>query len=155
MQRHYERSAFPERFLVVGDAISSFNPVYGQGMSSAALQVKALQQLLDERKAKFGAQALDGLASAFFPNAADVIATPWILAASFDFAYPQTKGERPPNMMEGIRYFAALDELVAEDIGVQRTVVEVLGLAKPLSALFEDPLRSRVLARQLRRAAPP
>jgi 2-polyprenyl-6-methoxyphenol hydroxylase-like FAD-dependent oxidoreductase len=155
VQRHYERlAAFPERFLVVGDAISSFNPVYGQGMSSAALQVRALQQVLDERKAKVGAQALDGLASAFFPKAADVIATPWILAASFDFAYPQTKGERPPNMMEGIRYFAALDALVAEDIGVQRTVAEVLGLAKPLSALFEDPLRSRVLARQMRHAAP-
>jgi 2-polyprenyl-6-methoxyphenol hydroxylase-like FAD-dependent oxidoreductase len=52
VQRHYERlTTFPEGFLVLGDAISSFNPVYGQGMSSAALQVQALQQLLTERGA--------------------------------------------------------------------------------------------------------
>jgi 2-polyprenyl-6-methoxyphenol hydroxylase-like FAD-dependent oxidoreductase len=50
IQRHYERlTTFPEGLVVLGDAISSFNPVYGQGMSSAALQVKALQQLLSER----------------------------------------------------------------------------------------------------------
>ncbi len=47
VQRHYERlAAFPERFVVLGDAVSSFNPVYGQGMSSAALQVEALRELL-------------------------------------------------------------------------------------------------------------
>ena len=47
VQRHYERlTTFPEGFVVLGDAISSFNPFYGQGMSSAALQVQALQQLL-------------------------------------------------------------------------------------------------------------
>jgi len=154
VQRHYERlPAFPERFIVIGDAISSFNPVYGQGMSSAALQVRALQQVLNERKAKSEPQALSGLAGSFFPKAADVIATPWILAASFDFAYPQTKGERPPNMMEGLRYFAALDSLMAEDIEVQRLVVEVSGLAKPLSVFFEEPLRSRILARQIKQAS--
>ena len=102
MQRHYERlAAFPERFVVLGDAISSFNPVYGQGMSSAALQVKALAQLLGQRAAGSPAEALDKLGAAYFPRAAEVIAQPWLLAASSDFAYPQTTGERPPNMEDG------------------------------------------------------
>jgi alpha/beta hydrolase fold len=95
VQRHYERlAAFPDGFLVLGDAICSFNPVYGQGMSSAALQVMALQDLLTERVDD--SHGLDGLAPAFFPRAAEVIATPWALAAASDFAYPQTVGERPP-----------------------------------------------------------
>jgi 2-polyprenyl-6-methoxyphenol hydroxylase-like FAD-dependent oxidoreductase len=149
VQRHYERlAAFPERFLVLGDAISSFNPVYGQGMSSAALQVRALQQLLSERAAGSQAEGLAGLGVAFFPKAAEVIASPWILAAGSDFAYPQTTGERPPNMEEGARYFAALDSIVTEDPAVHRLLVEVFQLARPLWDLTAEPLRSRVLARQ-------
>ena len=147
VQRHYERlPAFPDGFLVLGDAICSFNPIYGQGMSSAALQVKALQQLLAERAA--GPQTLDELAFAFFPKAAEVIATPWTLAANSDFAYPQTRGTRPPNLAEGAQYFAAVGALAAEDVEIQRLLAEVFNLAKPLSVLREEPLRSRVLERQ-------
>lgn len=148
VQRHYERlSVFPERFIVLGDAIASFNPVYGQGMSSTALQVQALQHLLSERIAKGFANPLDQLAAAFFPRAADVIATPWILASAFDFAFPQTKGERPPSMGEGTAYFAALDALSAEDPEIHRTIIEVFQLARPLLSLWQEPLFSRVHAR--------
>jgi len=134
--------------LVIGDAISSFNPVYGQGMSSAALQVRALQELLKDRAED--SRSLQGLALVFFAKAAEVIATPWALAAASDFAYPKTTGERPPNAEEGARYFAALDALQAQDIAVQRLLSDVLNLVKPLSALYEEPLRNRVLARQAR-----
>jgi len=144
--RHYERfQAFPAGFLILGDAICSFNPVYGQGMSSAALQVQELQKVLRERAAQ--ARGLDDVASDFFPKAAMAISAPWTLAANFDFAYPQTRGERPPGLTEGAGYFAALDSLQAEDIDVQRLVTEVFQLTKPLSALREEPLLSRILAR--------
>ncbi|HEX4210208.1 MAG TPA: hypothetical protein VHY56_07445, partial [Candidatus Binataceae bacterium] len=153
VQRHYERlSAFPEGFVVLGDAICSFNPVYGQGMSSAMLQVQALQNLLNERVTKNEGPPLAKLADAFFPRAADVIATPWILASAFDFAFPQTKGERPPNMGEGAAYFAALDALSVEDPEVHRTLVEVFQLARPLLSLWQEPLFSRVNDRLQRRA---
>jgi 2-polyprenyl-6-methoxyphenol hydroxylase-like FAD-dependent oxidoreductase len=151
VHRHYERlTAFPEGLLVLGDAICSFNPVYGQGMSVAALQVKALQQLLRERAA--GAQGLEGLALAFFPRAADEIVTPWTLAATQDLAYPQTRGERPPNLEESAQYFAALNALAAEDGVVHRLLAEVFHLVKPLAVLMEEPLRSRVVAHQGKQA---
>jgi 2-polyprenyl-6-methoxyphenol hydroxylase-like FAD-dependent oxidoreductase len=152
VQRHYERlTTFPERFVVLGDAISSFNPVYGQGMSSAALQVQALQQLLAERAA--AGWGLDGLALSFFPKAAKIIETPWTLAAGRDFGYPKTQGQRPADLEESTQYFADVDALTAEDFEVQRLVVEVLNLAKPLSALREEPLRSRVGAHKRRSSA--
>ena len=93
-------------------------------------------------------QGLTGLGAAYFPKAAEVIASPWILAAGSDFAYPQTTGERPPNIQEAARYFAALDSLVTEDPAVHRILVEVFQLARPLWELTSEPLLSRVLARQ-------
>jgi 2-polyprenyl-6-methoxyphenol hydroxylase-like FAD-dependent oxidoreductase len=147
VQRHYEwLTAFPEGFLVLGDAICSFNPVYGQGMSSAALQVKALQQLLNERAEQ--SQGLERLALAFFPRAAEVIVTPWTLAATFDFLHPQTCGTRPPNLSANAQYLAAANAVAAEDIKVQRLLAEVIALAQPLAALWEEPLYSRILAHQ-------
>jgi len=145
--RHYERlPVFPEGLVVVGDAISSFNPVYGQGMSSAALQVQALQQVLHAHAT--ASQGLDGLAQAFFPQAAAIVSTPWTLAAHQDWAFPQTQGDRPADLEADAQYFAALDALTADDVEVYRLLVDVFHLVKPLSALYEEPLRSRVLVRQ-------
>jgi hypothetical protein len=67
-------------------------------------------------------------------------------------AYPRTRGERPADQ-ERAEYFAAVDALAAEDLEVHRLIVEVLNLVKPLSALDEEPLRSRVLAWQQRNKA--
>ncbi|MBV8359184.1 MAG: FAD-dependent monooxygenase [Deltaproteobacteria bacterium] len=147
--RHYERlPSFPERFLVLGDAISSFNPVYGQGMSSAVLQARALGRLLEERTNS--PRGLEAMATEFFPRAAEVVNAPWTLAANFDFAFPQTTGTRSSIPSEIVRYFLALDALTAEDIEIHKTLVEVFGLARPLSALWDEPVRSRVLARMQR-----
>jgi 2-polyprenyl-6-methoxyphenol hydroxylase-like FAD-dependent oxidoreductase len=145
LRHHYERlTTVPEGLMVLGDAISSVNPFYGQGMSAAALQVQALQQILSTRTSR--AQGLDGLAGDFFPEAAAIVERPWTLAALRDFAYPGTRGERPTDLEEQAQYFADVDALTADDLEVQRLVTEVLNLAKPLSALREEPLRSRVKA---------
>jgi 2-polyprenyl-6-methoxyphenol hydroxylase-like FAD-dependent oxidoreductase len=146
VQRHYElMESFPEGFLVIGDALCTFNPIYAQGMSVAARHAQLLHEILAERAAQ--SRGLDRIASSFFPKAADLNSTPWNLAAAFDFAFPQTRGERPPGIQERARYFAALDELQLEDLEVRRLVTEVFQLLRPLSVLQEEPLRSRVLAR--------
>ncbi|MDB5310297.1 MAG: monooxygenase FAD-binding protein, partial [Gemmataceae bacterium] len=42
-QRHYARlGRFPEGVVAVGDAVCAFNPVYGQGMTAAALGAEVL-----------------------------------------------------------------------------------------------------------------
>jgi 2-polyprenyl-6-methoxyphenol hydroxylase-like FAD-dependent oxidoreductase len=145
VQRHYERMpSFPEGLLILGDALCCFNPIHAQGMSTAALHAEALQEALAERSRQ--SHGLDGLASLFFSKAAELNSTPWMLAAGFDFAFPQTRGERPPGMEERARYFRTLDLLSSEDIDVQRLVIEVFQLLRPVSALQEEPLRNRVLA---------
>jgi 2-polyprenyl-6-methoxyphenol hydroxylase-like FAD-dependent oxidoreductase len=138
--RHFERIEVPEGLLVAGDALCSFNPIYGQGMSAALLEVDALGRLLARRAADGGR---DGLSAEYFAAASAVIATPWKLAASADFQYAQTTGERPADSEEWGLYLLALNEIGAEDIDVARTVAEVFQLVRPLSDLDSEPLRTR------------
>ena len=143
-QRHYERMVQrPKGFLVIGDALCHFNPIYAQGMSVAAVQAKILREVLSYHAEQ--SQGLGGIAASFFSKAADFNRTPWDLAANFDFAFPQTRGTRPPGSEQRARYFAALDMLGQKDEEVQRLMTEVFHLVKPLSMLQEEPLRSRVL----------
>ena len=124
----------------------SFNPIYGQGMSAALLEVDALARLLDGRAADACTAAgapLAGLSAEYFAAAAEVIATPWRLAASADFQYPETTGERPEQSEERGLYLLALNEIAIEDIEVNRTLAEVFQLVRPMSDLDAEPLRSR------------
>jgi 2-polyprenyl-6-methoxyphenol hydroxylase-like FAD-dependent oxidoreductase len=146
VQRHYEQLTSPaERFLAIGDALCTFNPIHAQGMSAAARQANLLREVLSEHQSQ--ARGLDGIGRAFFAKAAELNSTPWNLAAAFDFAFPQTRGERPPGIEERARYFAALDRLQTEDKEIRQLMTEVFQLVRPLSTLLEEPLRSRVLAR--------
>lgn len=60
--RHFERlDKLPQGLLPFGDAICSFNPIYGQGMSVVALEAEVLKKLLTAQS-----DGLAGLAAAFF-----------------------------------------------------------------------------------------
>jgi 2-polyprenyl-6-methoxyphenol hydroxylase-like FAD-dependent oxidoreductase len=87
-RRRYERlSTFPRGLLPIGDAISSFNPVYGQGMSVAALEAVALRQALASGK--------DGLSQRYFKASGKIVDIAWDLAIGSDLSLPEVEGERP------------------------------------------------------------
>src|SRR5215469_4467839 len=83
--RHFDRLAeFPRGLLPFGDSICRFNPAYGQGMSVAAQEARLLHELLARHAAE--PDPLVGLAPAFFAEAASLIETPWVMAATPDLA---------------------------------------------------------------------
>lgn len=87
VRRRFEHlRRFPEGFIPFGDAICSFNPVYGQGMSVAALEAAVLGETL--------AQGSEDLARRFFRQAARVIDTPWKIAVGNDLRIPEAAGPR-------------------------------------------------------------
>jgi len=144
IHRHYERlETFPSGLLVVGDAVCRFNPVWGQGMSVAAQEACALSQLLAIRAAE--RDPLEGLARAFFAEAAALIATPWAQAAIPDFIHPQTRGERPADFEQSLRFGMALTKLAARDPAVHKLTAEVGSLLKPRTVYLDPELRQRVL----------
>ncbi len=154
--RHYERLArWPERLLVVGDAVCAFNPIYGQGMTVAALSAATLHRCLREQARAGG---LTRLGRRFQRAVAQRGATAWLMATGEDFRFPTTEGPRPgPATRLLQRYLDRVLAAATVDARVSLALGQVMNLAAPPATLLAPPIALRVL-RALRArtpAAPP
>jgi 2-polyprenyl-6-methoxyphenol hydroxylase-like FAD-dependent oxidoreductase len=145
--RRYDRMrTFPEGLLVFGDAICSFNPIFGQGMTVAAREALALQRCL---------RAGDGrrLARRFFSAAAREIAIPWEIAASSDLRMPAVQGRRTMKIRLTNRYLPHFFRAAEHDDSLGQAFLSVVNLlARPESLLA--PARLARVASVLRRHRP-
>jgi len=140
LRRHYEGlKHFPEGYLVLGDAICSFNPVYGQGMTSATLQAAALDQLLT------GCTVLTGLWRDFFKAAAQVVEIPWQSAVGEDFRYPETEGKKPAGIDLLNAYVTKVHQATHYDTTVYMAFLKVMNLMATPMSLFHPKILWRVL----------
>ena len=127
---------FPEGLLPIGDAISHNNPVYGQGMSSAARQAQAPGLLVAPRAA--AGKPLAGLRQDYFPAVYEEIRAPWLFAALADFARPECTGDSPLDEQAAIEILTDLGERGAGgDVEAAALLADVGALRRPLSALHE------------------
>ncbi|MGQ4615526.1 FAD-dependent monooxygenase [Nocardia sp. R7R-8] len=128
----------PDGYLVVGDAVMAFNPLYGQGMSVAACEALALEQTLDEDRilTTAGRRAQRAMT--------EVIDTVFAMAVSTDGAYEGAEligVERPS--AEAAAAGAALSQLATED-------AEVALATKRYAHFFDrDALRTPTIAAKL------
>ncbi|MFD9698050.1 FAD-dependent oxidoreductase [Lentzea sp. NPDC059081] len=139
--RHrYERlSRFPEGYLVMGDALCSFNPVYGQGMTVAATEALLLRRLL--------AAGADRLARRFFREAALLLDAPWQLASGGDLRFePQSAVDKLVNAYRSTLYRSA-----ASDPVLSKRLFRVANLLDPPSRLMGPSTVARVLRGTMRR----
>ena len=143
VRRHFERlDRFPDGLVPVGDSICHFNPVYGQGMSAAACQTRALGEVLTRRAQ--GSQDLTGLALEFFPEAFEVTRTPWALAAAADFQDPRTTGDFPAEEIQSLAMFQLAVARTDTDPEAAQLITDIVTLARPLAALHQPPWPERL-----------
>ncbi|MFE6283687.1 NAD(P)/FAD-dependent oxidoreductase [Streptomyces sp. NPDC057877] len=91
VRRYLERAPYwPEGLLVLGDALTTFNPAYGQGMSVAAMGARVLAAEL-----RRGGLGRPGLARRVQRGAARSVDAAWSMAVSQDVLYPGVRGGRP------------------------------------------------------------
>jgi 2-polyprenyl-6-methoxyphenol hydroxylase-like FAD-dependent oxidoreductase len=142
--RHFDRlDSFPPGLLPLGDAICRFNPIFGQGLSVAAIEAHALGEVLAECAADGG---LDRAWRPFFDRVVGIVDTPWSLAAVPDFIFPTTVGVRPPDLEMSVRFGMALTRATAVHPDIHRLAAEVQHLLRPRSALMDPAVAGRVVA---------
>jgi 2-polyprenyl-6-methoxyphenol hydroxylase-like FAD-dependent oxidoreductase len=119
--RHYERQPPPGGFVAVGDAAATFNPIFGQGITSACLGSVMLGDAITEVEGD-----VDRLPGAFQPKLASRLSYPWQTAVGFDLRFSETVGERSPPSPESIefgRYMDVLAQLGTADVQVLETML--------------------------------
>ncbi|MEO6501742.1 MAG: FAD-dependent monooxygenase [Jatrophihabitantaceae bacterium] len=151
-RRRYERlRRFPAGYLVVADALCSFNPIYGQGMTVAALEALLLRRLL-------GSGDADDLARRFFAGAAKVIDGPWSIAVGTDLRFAEVTGRRSPKVRFVNAYVHRLHVAAVADPVLGAAFLRVLNLVDPPTRLLAPGIVLRVLrgsvGRRALRAAP-
>ncbi|WP_063737251.1 NAD(P)/FAD-dependent oxidoreductase [Streptomyces sp. RTd22] len=154
-RRHYDaRGGVPEGFLAVSDAACTFNPIYGQGMSVAALSGLALRRCLSDGgplRPGFTARAQHAVA-----RASD---TAWLTAIGADRPYAAASDTTPPGVAERVQswYFERLAARAAIDPVVGAAFRDVTYLAAPPSRLVSPAvaLRTVLLPRARGLASPP
>jgi 2-polyprenyl-6-methoxyphenol hydroxylase-like FAD-dependent oxidoreductase len=137
-RRHYERLLrMPQRFLLVGDAVCSFNPAYGHGMTVSAMNAAALQAALIRRRATGSLEGFERDTQRAIAHAADI---PWTLATSEDFRYAETVGARPPGVGLINWYIKQLHLRAANNTFATQRFYEVTHLLRPPFAMLDPRL---------------
>jgi 2-polyprenyl-6-methoxyphenol hydroxylase-like FAD-dependent oxidoreductase len=137
LRRHYEElRRFPEGLLVFGDAMCSFNPVYGQGMTVACTEALALQECL--------AAGSQGIARRFFRAASKLIDIPWQMAVGSDLQHPAVAGKRTAQLRFINWYLAKLFQAAQHDAMLATSFLEVANLMKPPPSLMAPSIALRV-----------
>lgn len=161
--RHYESlSRFPEGIVALGDAVCAFNPVYAQGMTTAALSVKLLDQCLHKYYSRSyyshnhhlhnPKSKTSRFSHRYQTQLASLLKMPWLMATSEDFRWDSTVGGKPglfTRLMH--RYMDQVAKLALVDLDSYSTFVEVIHMLKPPSALMHPKITARVLGLVLQR----
>jgi 2-polyprenyl-6-methoxyphenol hydroxylase-like FAD-dependent oxidoreductase len=135
VRRRYELlDDFPGGYLVTGDAVCSFNPIYGQGMTVLALEALLLRDLLAEGR--------DDLPRRFFAGVAELIEAPWSLANRNDLRFPQSGGGAAETDYD--RYLARLRHRLADDPVLATAFLRVTNLVDAPESLLAPEIMARV-----------
>ncbi len=142
LRRRYERMArFPGGLVVLGDSLCSFNPIYGQGMTAAALAAQTLGECLKSDG------DLDRLPGCFFARVAQVIDMPWQTTTLEDLRCPDVVGERPPGYALLAGLVARVHRATSSDERVALHFLRALQMIEPPTTLLRPDLLARALLR--------
>jgi 2-polyprenyl-6-methoxyphenol hydroxylase-like FAD-dependent oxidoreductase len=133
MRRYFERAPiWPEGLVVLGDAVAAYNPVYGQGMSVAALAARQLRSEL----APAGLRQ-SGLARRVQRALALPVDAAWSLVTAQDDFHPVLSGHAPSvsNRLMS-RFYSRLSRTAASSSRMAAALTQVTTMEAPATRLL-------------------
>lgn len=149
--RHYaETGQWPQGFLVTGDAVCSFNPIYGQGMTAALLAAESLAKSLQHENLEN---------TAWVKNAQRKIVrayqAPWTISTNEDLRWPATEGSKAGIVLRAMHQLSNLIGIAAtHDQRVAYTYIKVLHMTATPAALLTPMMLGRILKSGLKKKSP-
>jgi len=117
--------------------VCSFNPIYGQGMTVAAVEAMTLRGLL--------VRGAVPAARRYFRAIAAAVDVPWGVAVGADLAYPEVPGKRSAKVRLVNAYLPRLHAAAAHDEALAASLVRVIGLKDRPEGLLRPDRMLRVL----------
>ncbi|MEG4278761.1 2-polyprenyl-6-methoxyphenol hydroxylase-like oxidoreductase [Microcoleus sp. MON1_C1] len=145
--RHYERlPRYPENLIIIGHAVCAFNPIYGQGMTVAALDAQMLDECLQKQRKRYPEGDLTGFARQFQQKLAKLHTIPWIFAISQDSRYRGSTGAKP-NLGTRliIDYMDLVLKVLVGDAKVCQAFLEVLHMIESPTVLFSPSIALKAI----------
>jgi len=141
--RRYEQlKSLPDGIVAIGDAVCTFNPVYGQGMTTAALGAIALDRCLQQAHPT----TLNGFPLRFHRQLAHILQAPWLMATGEDSRWSTTEGAKPKwSDRFAQKYVDRVSLLMQDSPVVSKVFAEVVHMVKPPTALFAPNILLQVL----------
>lgn len=135
---------FPAGLAPVGDAVASFNPVYGQGVPSAALHASAL-----------GAWLASGEdARGYFERLRVLVDAAWSTSVIEDSRLPHTGGAHGPGHRLVRAVSGAVDRAAMSDPVVTRRFLDVVNMRAHPRELVRPAILARALLHEARLRLP-
>jgi 2-polyprenyl-6-methoxyphenol hydroxylase-like FAD-dependent oxidoreductase len=136
-RRRFDKlSSHPRGLIALGDSIASFNPMYGQGMSVAALEAVALRDLL--RRGPLDPRA-------FYKRAHRLEDVAWKISTGGDLRYEAVEGKRTPDMKVMNAYLDRLTAAAQTDSVLTEKFLRVAGFLDRPESFFAPSIVWRVL----------
>jgi 2-polyprenyl-6-methoxyphenol hydroxylase-like FAD-dependent oxidoreductase len=144
VRKHYERlKRFPARFIVSGDAMCSFNPLYAQGMTVAGMESLTLRKHLQQGNVPRPQDV--------FQDFSKDIDIPWNLSAGADLGFPGVEGKSSLMIRMINAYVAQLQKAAVHDPVLTNSFIRAAGLVDPPQTLMRPGNVIRVLRSSLAR----
>ncbi|MEG3932075.1 MULTISPECIES: 2-polyprenyl-6-methoxyphenol hydroxylase-like oxidoreductase [unclassified Microcoleus] len=149
--RHYERlRRSPENLIIIGHAVCAFNPIYGHGITVAALDAQMLDECLQKQRQRYLQGNLKGFSRQFQQKLAKLHTIPWTFAISQDSRYRGSEGAKL-NLATRltIDYMDLVLKVLVGDAKVCQAFVEVVHMIESPAVLFSPSIALKAIGQLL------